>query len=139
MKIEHGAVWVRDIERTRQFFESYFEATASNRYDNSHGFSSYFLSLPDGSTRIEIMTSTAIHHDSHCLIEPTVGMGHIAISLGSKEMVDDLTQQLIVAGHTLISGPRTTGDGYYESCIYVFGDFFGIDCLSEVYSVLKLS
>ncbi len=55
MRIEHIAVWVRDIERTRQFFETYFDALVSARYDNAQGFSSYFLTFPNGETRIEIM------------------------------------------------------------------------------------
>ncbi len=123
MKIDHIAIWVRDLERTRQFFEIYFDAKASDRYENSKGFSSYFLTLPDGDTRIEIMTSTEICHDSHCRIEPTVGMGHIAISLGSKEAVDELTEMIYNSGQMLLSGPRTTGDGYYESCFCILDDF----------------
>ena len=42
---------------------------------------------------------------------------HIAFSLGSKERVDELTAQMKQDGYEVISGPRTTGDGYYESCI----------------------
>ncbi len=38
-------------------------------------------------------------------------------SLGSKEAVDALTQRLKADGYPVTSGPRTTGDGYYESCI----------------------
>lgn len=42
---------------------------------------------------------------------------HLAMSIGSKEIVDQLTQTLIDTGCEHISGPRTTGDGYYESCV----------------------
>ena len=42
---------------------------------------------------------------------------HIAFSVGSKEKVDALTIELKTDGYEVISGPRTTGDGYYESCI----------------------
>lgn len=45
------------------------------------------------------------------------GFIHLAFSVGSKEKVDELTQQLANDGFKVISGPRTTGDGYYESCI----------------------
>ncbi len=45
------------------------------------------------------------------------GLIHIAFSVGSKEKVDNLTMQLKADGYEVISGPRTTGDGYYESCI----------------------
>ena len=46
-----------------------------------------------------------------------MGYAHIAFSLGSKEKVDDLTERLKADGYEIVSGPRTTGDGYYESCI----------------------
>lgn len=42
---------------------------------------------------------------------------HIAFSIGSKEKVDVLTAMLKADGYKVVSGPRTTGDGYYESCI----------------------
>lgn len=45
------------------------------------------------------------------------GFIHVAFSVGSKERVDSLTAELKVDGYEVISGPRTTGDGYYESCI----------------------
>ncbi|MBQ2480075.1 MAG: VOC family protein, partial [Treponema sp.] len=45
------------------------------------------------------------------------GFIHIAFSVGSKEKVDALTERLKNDGFKVISGPRTTGDGYYESCI----------------------
>ena len=47
------------------------------------------------------------------------GYIHIAFSVGSKEKVDELTETLRCDGYEVISGPRTTGDGYYESCIKV--------------------
>ena len=50
------------------------------------------------------------------------GFIHIAFSVGSKEKVDELTMELKKDGYDVISGPRTTGDGYYESCIV------GIEC-----------
>lgn len=45
------------------------------------------------------------------------GFIHIAFSVGSKEKVDELTSQLKADGYEVLIGPRTTGDGYYESCI----------------------
>jgi lactoylglutathione lyase len=45
------------------------------------------------------------------------GYAHVAFSLGSKETVDELTHRLKADGYEVVSGPRTTGDGYYESCI----------------------
>lgn len=45
------------------------------------------------------------------------GLIHMAFSVGSKEKVDELTQILKNDGYGVLSGPRITGDGYYESCI----------------------
>jgi predicted enzyme related to lactoylglutathione lyase len=49
MRIEHVAIWTRDLERLKSFYETYFEVTLS------------------------------------------------------------------ADGHTVVDGPRATGDGYYES------------------------
>lgn len=46
------------------------------------------------------------------------GYVHIAFSVGSREKVDELTERLKAAGYKVVSGPRDTGDGYYESCIF---------------------
>ena len=48
------------------------------------------------------------------------GFIHLAVSVGSRENVDSLTEKLIEDGYEVISGPRTTGDGYYESCVLGF-------------------
>ena len=45
------------------------------------------------------------------------GYVHIAFCVGSKEKVVELTETLQADGYAVVSGPRTTGDGYYESCI----------------------
>ena len=45
------------------------------------------------------------------------GYAHIAFSVGSAEKVNSLTEKLREARYEVVSGPRTTGDGYYESCI----------------------
>ena len=46
-----------------------------------------------------------------------IGLAHFAISVGSKEKVDSLTEELEKDGFKIASYPRTTGDGYYEICI----------------------
>ena len=46
-----------------------------------------------------------------------VGYIHIAFSVGNKNKVDELTELLQNDEYKIISKPRTTGDGYYESCI----------------------
>ena len=46
-----------------------------------------------------------------------MGYIHIALSVGDRERVDELTNLLKEDGYKVISGPRVTGDGYYESCV----------------------
>ncbi|MBC1335565.1 glyoxalase/bleomycin resistance/extradiol dioxygenase family protein [Listeria booriae] len=114
MKIEHVAIWVADIERAKDFYTRYFEGVANDKYVNeTKGFASYFITYPSGA-RLEVMTRTDVTAQKETAM---LGWAHIAFSLGSKERVDSLTKELEKAGYTLESGPRTTGDGYYESVI----------------------
>lgn len=115
MKIEHIAMYVNDLEAAKQFFETYFEASANDGYHNKKtDFKSYFLSFDDGA-RLEIMNRPDME-DAEKSIQRT-GYIHIAFSLGSKERVDSLTARLKDDGYEVVSGPRMTGDGCYESCI----------------------
>lgn len=115
MKIEHVAMYVKDLEASKAFFEQYFGAVSGSGYHNKNtGFRSYFLSFADGA-RLEIMNKPEMDDGAKPLTR--TGFAHVAFSLGSKEKVDQLTERLKADGYAVISGPRTTGDGYYESCI----------------------
>ena len=115
MKIEHIAMYVNDLEATRDFFVKYFDATSNDGYHNKiTDFRSYFLTFEDGA-RLEIMTRPNMVDDSKDL--QRTGYIHLAFSVGSKEKVDELTARLKNDGYEVTSGPRTTGDGYYESCV----------------------
>ena len=118
MKIHHIALYVNDLEGAKEFFQTYFEAKANEGYHNPKtDFRSYFLTFADGS-RLEIMTKPDLT-DSGDLLN-RFGYAHLAFSTGSKEAVDALTAKISAAGYPIISGPRTTGDGCYESCILGF-------------------
>lgn len=115
MKIEHIAMYVKDLETVKDFFVKYLGAVSNDGYHNvKTGFRSYFLSFSDGA-RLEIMNKPGITDRRKELVQ--AGYIHIAFSVGSREKVDILTQRLKEDGYQIISGPRTTGDGYYESCI----------------------
>lgn len=115
MQIEHIAMYVNDIEKARDFFIRYFGAVSNDVYHNKKtGFRSYFLSFDDGA-RLEIMNRPGM--DDPEKASARTGFIHIAFSVGSREKVDELTAKLKEDGYEVISGPRTTGDGYYESCI----------------------
>lgn len=115
MRIEHIALYVNDLESARQFFMKYFGATSNDGYHNPRtDFRSYFLSFDNGA-RLEIMNKPEMP-DLPKELNRT-GYAHIAFSTGSKKQVDALTAKLKADGYEVIDGPRTTGDGYYESCI----------------------
>lgn len=115
MKIEHIALYVNNLEKTRTFFVKYLGAKSNDGYHNTNtNFRSFFLSFDDGA-RLEIMNKPEME-DLQKNLNRT-GYAHVAFSVGSKEKVDALTAQLKSDGYEVISGPRTTGDGYYESCI----------------------
>ncbi len=115
IRLEHIAIWVADLEKMRNFYCEYFQAAASAKYINPKTkFESYFLSFARGG-RLEIMYRPDIAADSDK--QERTGLAHFSISTGSTSEVDSLTEKLRQNGYRVISGPRTTGDGYYESMI----------------------
>ena len=115
MRIEHIAMYVNDIEQAREFFMKYLDGKSNDGYHNKNtDFRSYFISFDDGA-RLEVMTKPNMV-DANKDLNRT-GYVHIAFSVGSSEEVDRLSAELKADGYEVVSGPRTTGDGYYESCI----------------------
>lgn len=115
MKIEHIALYVNDLEAARNFFVTFLGGKSNDGYHNkTTDFRSYFISFDDG-TRLELMTKPGMVDFEKPLSR--TGYAHIAFSVGSKDKVDELTKLLREAGYEVVSGPRITGDGYYESCI----------------------
>jgi len=115
MKVEHIALYVNDLEAAKNFFIKYFNASSNKLYHNqATNFRSYFLSFDDGA-RLELMNRPEMSDLPKDFNRS--GYAHIAISVGSKEKVDLLTKRLRADGYEIISGPRTTGDGYYESSV----------------------
>ena len=115
MKIEHIAMYVNDFEAARDFFVKYLGGTSNDGYHNKNtDFRSFFISFADGA-RLELMTKPEIIDAENPLTR--TGYAHVAFSVGSKEKVNELTEILKADGYEVVSGSRTTGDGYYESCI----------------------
>ena len=115
MRIEHIAMYVKDLEAVRDFFVTYFNGNSNDGYHNkTTNFRSYFISFDDGA-RLEIMNKPDVVGQKNLF--SSTGYAHIAFSVGSKERVDELTSKLKADGFKVVSGPRTTGDGYYESCV----------------------
>lgn len=116
MKIEHIALWTKNLERLKDFYTTYFGAQANEKYINpTKGFESYFLSFASGA-RLELMSRPGVEPRAS-IPEYPLGLSHLAISVDSKKQVNQLTHKLRDSGYAVISEARTTGDGYYESVI----------------------
>ena len=116
MKIDHIALYCIDLEAMREFWMKHFSCTSNEQYHNTRtGLKTYILTFPEGSARLEIMQRPEV---TEPLTEVyRAGYIHMSVAVGSKEVVDGKTKELQSDGYECLSGPRTTGDGYYESCI----------------------
>jgi lactoylglutathione lyase len=117
MKIEHIALWTKDLERMKEFYGHFFNGEAGTKYFNTKtGFESYFINFESG-TRLEIMKIPkllSVEEDGETIY---CGYHHFAFAVGDEAKVDQLTDSLSKEGYQVISGPRRIGDGYYESCV----------------------
>jgi lactoylglutathione lyase len=116
-RIEHIAIWSHDLERLRRFYETYFGAQTNAKYVNPRKqFQSYFLTFASGA-RLELMQMPGVPQSQDDVERQFTGYIHLAFSVGSREAVDALTERLRHDGYRRLDGPRTTGDGYYESVV----------------------
>jgi len=110
----------------RDFFIRYFNGVSNEMYHNPKtGLKTYILSFKDipadtpsrslSDTRLELMTRPEVVDEKENIYRQ--GFIHLSFSVGSEKKVDSLTKVLNEDGYRVLSGPRTTGDGYYESCI----------------------
>jgi lactoylglutathione lyase len=117
MKIAHIAIYCRDLERMKAFYETYFGATSNQKYRNdAKQFESYFLRFDDGA-RLELMEKVGIAANQNDVYEQYTGLIHFAVSVGSEVAVNALTDRFRANGYEVLDGPRFTGDGYYESVV----------------------
>ena len=114
ISIEHIAIYTADLERSKAFYERYFNAGSNEKYQNKSGFSSYFLTFSSGA-RLEIMSHTELIERE--ALDKASGISHLAFSVGSRGAVIELTEKIVSEGCKLLSPPRETGDGYFESCV----------------------
>ncbi len=117
MKISHIAIWTNNLEGMRNFYIHYFDASSNDGYYNhTKDFKSYFITF-DGDCSIELMQMPGIPQSKNDTKKQFTGLIHFAINVGSKQKVDELTEELRQDGFKVVSDPRTTGDGFYESVI----------------------
>lgn len=116
MKLVHMAIWVSDLEVMKAFYEDFFQAKSGKIYCNpKKDFSSYFFGF-DAGARLELMHNPQFL-GPRIITEERLGIAHLAMSVGSVEEVNKLTEKLRSHGFPILGEPRTTGDGYYESVI----------------------
>lgn len=115
MILEHVAIWTKNLEGLRAYYTTYFEAQSNAKYVNvQKGFESYFLSFRSGA-RLELMSRTAIPENKNDTVQAQhLGIIHLAFGVDTMQEVDERSKELQAAGFPILSGPRKTGDGYYE-------------------------
>ena len=113
--LEHVAIWTNQLEDLKDFYVKYFDGIANNKYSNQQKqFHSYFISFRSGA-RLEIMTRPGIPANTNDRVQAQhTGIIHLAFGVDTMQQVDDKAKQLQQDGFKILSGPRKTGDGYYE-------------------------
>jgi len=115
MTLEHVAIWTNDLEVLREYYTKYFGGLSNDKYRNAKtNFESYFLTFESGA-RLELMTRPNIPSNTNDTVtDQHLGIIHLAFGVARVEEVDKKAQELQNNGFKILSGPRKTGDGYYE-------------------------
>jgi len=115
MTLEHVAIWTRDLEKLKNYYVKYYNAQANDKYINTkNNFESYFLTFKSGA-RLELMKRPDIPNNMNDTItRQHLGIIHLAFGVDTMKEVESKAKQLKSDGFTILSGPRKTGDGYYE-------------------------
>lgn len=115
MIIEHLAIWTQNLESLKDYYVQYFGAQSNDKYTNvQKQFQSYFLSFTSGA-RLELMSRPDIPANANDPVSAQyLGLIHFAFGVDTMAEVDQKVEELRAAGFPILSGPRKTGDGYYE-------------------------
>lgn len=114
MQLTHIAIWTNELERSREFYVTYFGGKNNEKYVNpKKGFASYFITF-EGGASLEIMQRMDVTEEREGLF---IGLAHFAFSVGSKENVNNMIEMFRKDGYTILGEPRTTGDGFYEGSV----------------------
>lgn len=101
----------------KAFYVHYFGAASNEKYRNTKKqFESYFLSF-EGGPRLELMRMPSVPDSLNNIYHQFSGLIHFAVSVGSEEQVNRMTEKFQFDGYEIVDGPRWTGDGYYESVV----------------------
>ncbi len=115
MTLEHVAIWTDKLEELKDYYVKYFDGLPNSKYTNeTNQFHSYFITFQSGA-RLEIMSMPDIPDNvNDRVVRQHKGIIHLAFGVGTIEQVDEKAKQLEMDGYKILSGPRKTGDGYYE-------------------------
>ena len=115
MTLEHVAIWTNKLEELKDYYTKYFGGISNDKYINEkREFHSYFISFNSGA-RLEIMTMPNIPANlNDTVVKQHSGIIHLAFGVDTKQEVEEKATQLKEDGFKILSGPRKTGDGYYE-------------------------
>ncbi|WP_205512076.1 VOC family protein [Longitalea arenae] len=115
MKLEHVAIWTDNLETLKTFYQHYFGGIPNGKYTNEKkGFESYFLTFQSGA-RLELMSMKGVPANQNDTVQAQhKGIIHLAFGVESMQEVNQKAEELRADGYTILSGPRKTGDGYYE-------------------------
>ena len=106
------ALWVADLEAARAFYVDVLGGVAGAKYVNARtGFESYFVAFGAGA-RVELMRRPDLAPRAPA--GDRAGYAHVALATGGRDVVDAFAVRLRERGIAVVSGPRLTGDGYYE-------------------------
>ena len=115
MILEHVAIWTTQLEALKNYYIKYFDASPNDRYTNPQkNFHSYFLSFKSGA-RLELMTMPGIPiNQNDTVTKQHTGLIHLAFGVDTMDEVNAKANEMKADGFPILSGPRKTGDGYYE-------------------------
>ncbi len=115
MTLEHVAIWTARLEVLKDYYVRYFGGVPNEKYRNPQKqFESYFLTFQSG-VRLELMAMPNIPANKNDTVHRQhLGIIHLAFGADTMQEVDEKARELQSAGFPILSGPRRTGDGYYE-------------------------
>ena len=115
MTLEHVAIWTERLEELKDFYVKYLGGVPNQKYINEKKqFHSYFITFQSGA-RLELMQMPGVPtNQNDRVVAQHQGIIHLAFGEDTMDQVDEKAKELANAGFPILSGPRKTGDGYYE-------------------------
>ncbi len=107
MRISIVGMFVKDLEKAKDFFVSYFGAQVHAVYnEEENGFYSYILKFDEG-PKLELMTKPEIVDEKK---DPNrTGFVHICLKVDSREKLDEITERFKADGYQILYEPATVG------------------------------